>query len=1280
MPHHRLVVCALIATVSASAAGADDTSVGYPRYPALSPDGSTLVFSWAGDLWAADAAGGRAARLTSHPAMESRSAFSPDGSTLAFNSNRDGPTTLYVVELTGEGALTVAGHPRLVTKSDTSRSLSAWTPEGDALLCWQRDPTIYRDTRMYRVPLDGGPATRITDAFGRAPRMSAGGETMVFGRGRYGPERPIYRGEGDHDVWIMDLRQQDPAKQFRQLTMFDGTDADAWIVPGGDVILTSSRDGQNNVYRLRGGADDTNIGALTQLTNFKPGGDYPGGEYHDHTTIAHGVRDLAVSADGSTAAFCVWDSVYTLDLTNPNAKAQRLELVASGDDDEADVERENLRTSATEAALSPDGGTMAIVTRGEVYVRSTEDGREARRVTNSYARESDLAWSPDGQFLYFASNADGRADIHRAAVTLTLSDIRPEADESKDDAKGDEGDTPAGDAPADPISGEWNGTLILGDQTIPFTLRLDLGRDGDVSGEFFIPIPDNPFTAPIEHGRFDAGSGDLTFEVETPEGRAVAEFTVTDNEMTGSLSSGERSARIEASRPAGDGASGDEDADDEEEADKRETGKGDKKDKIDHGKRWQGALRFNVEPYIATPEHEFAPTPSPDGRKLLYHRSRGDIVIRDLVSGNETVLMEWWDDPDISWARDSRHVVYAVADLDFNSDVYIRDTHPGEDGNLPDPINISMHPDNDLNPALSDDGKVLVFQSERAGENWQYDLYRVYLDERLDGLLGYELDEYFDDAAAAAKKARKPLDAIDWSADDPFEDRETADPIDLSDARNAYLRVARLAPSSSSQSIAGIAPGGDRFLYVESGSLRSEKTTGGDEKTIQSGAGDVRVALDGTITYVSGGQAGSASITGGSKETYSINAPVIIEIAEQQRQKFRDAATSFGDFFYHPTLKGLDWPAIMNDYEKLAVKTRNSSEFNDVVSDLFGEVNGSHVGIWGGGGWGTSGTSVGSLGIDAEPVVEGDVAGYRVTRLIDGGPAARETSRLEVGDVITAVEDRPLASDGTESGLIDLDEALAGTVGRETLIEVYRALDAGEEAEDRDPHMMMIIEPISSGAESQLRYEDEVQRRRAFVEEVSDGRVGYLHIRAMSMPSVRDFERDLYAAGHGKESLIIDVRDNGGGSTTDILLSSLTAPAHAYTVPRGTDPDLVRTDHYPRDRRLIYAWTKPIAVLCNANSFSNAEIFSHAIKTIGRGPVIGQTTYGGVISTGSMQLIDGTTIRRPFRGWYLPDGTDMENHGAEPDVKVPQNPGDEAAGEDPQLRAAVEEALRELDQ
>jgi tricorn protease len=164
------------------------------------------------------------------------------------------------------------------------------------------------------------------------------------------------------------------------------------------------------------------------------------------------------------------------------------------------------------------------------------------------------------------------------------------------------------------------------------------------------------------------------------------------------------------------------------------------------------------------------------------------------------------------------------------------------------------------------------------------------------------------------------------------------------------------------------------------------------------------------------------------------------------------------------------------------------------------------------------------------------------------------------------------------------------------------------------------------------------------------------------------------------------VRYNGGGWTTDYLMAVLTVRQHAYTVPRGATDDLQLhhtefRETYPYGERLpLAAWTKPAVALCNASSFSNAEIFSHAFKTLGRGTLVGEPTYGAVISTGGRGLIDGSFVRLPFRGWYV-KATDenMENGPAVPDIVIETRPDSRAEGEDAQLRAAVRELLRQID-
>ncbi|HEX4591366.1 MAG TPA: S41 family peptidase, partial [Gemmataceae bacterium] len=190
---------------------------------------------------------------------------------------------------------------------------------------------------------------------------------------------------------------------------------------------------------------------------------------------------------------------------------------------------------------------------------------------------------------------------------------------------------------------------------------------------------------------------------------------------------------------------------------------------------------------------------------------------------------------------------------------------------------------------------------------------------------------------------------------------------------------------------------------------------------------------------------------------------------------------------------------------------------------------------------------------------------------------------------------------------------------------------------------------------------------RAAVEKLSGGKLGYVHIDAMSMPSFWKFEKELYNAGAGKDGLVIDVRENGGGSTTDHLLTALTQPVHAMAVPRGGPAG------YPQDRKVYTTWSKPIVVMCNQNSFSNAEIFSHAIKTLNRGHLVGVPTAGGVISTGAAMIMDAGMLRMPTRGWFvINSGEDMELNGAVPDYVVWPEASFVQSGQDSQIAKAVE--------
>jgi tricorn protease len=297
------------------------------------------------------------------------------------------------------------------------------------------------------------------------------------------------------------------------------------------------------------------------------------------------------------------------------------------------------------------------------------------------------------------------------------------------------------------------------------------------------------------------------------------------------------------------------------------------------------------------------------------------------------------------------------------------------------------------------------------------------------------------------------------------------------------------------------------------------------------------------------------------------------------------------------------------------------------------------------------------LGVRFEPTYGGP--GLKIRDVLPRGPASRKQSQLNPGEVILSI-------DGTSiDPQTDLTTILNGTLDREFRLQVRDA--KGKERTVR-------LRPISYTQARQLLYDAWLNTNRTLVDKLSDNKLGYLHISGMNMPSFYKFEEELYSVGAGKEGLVIDVRENGGGSTTDHLLTILTQPAHALTKARGSNEI-----GYPQDRIVYATWRKPIIVLCNQNSFSNAEIFSHAIKVLQRGKVVGVPTAGGVISTGAASIMDAGVLRLPFRGWYHPHtGEDMELNGAVPDIVIWNLPGEVPAGKDQQLEAAVKQLLADV--
>lgn len=1174
-----VLLATLLAPVSA-----ESNEVALPRFPSISPDGSEIVFTWGGDLWRASADGGRATRLTRHQLDDLHSSWSPDGQWITFTSMRDGYMNLWRIHRDGTRL-------KQLTQGDRFARNPAYglNSNGQPVITFSGslEADVYREERPYMVSPEGGEYTRLHDAFGSEPQLSPNGRRVVFTRGGYyhGWNRRHYRGPDAMNIWLYDL----DSKDFEAVTTHNGDDGRAQWINDHALVYMSDREHQTvNLYRLDLRAEQRVVQPLT--------------EFHGRD-----VQHFDVSRDGSKAVLHVWDTLYTLDLNDPDARPEPVALHA-GNDGQDHYQLRKIDRRITEAALSPDGKVMAYIAYGRVYVRHMDKHSPTRAVTpDTHARHEDLAWSPDGLRLYFTNDADGTSSIYSAHVALTRAEIRHDYDR-----------LPAQERPGKPGVSVQTAALIQqahGPSNPDAPHEPDPGLEPD--------DPEDPF-APVDPG-IPADPQDPPEPLEPPP---LQEPTQELPAIPESIPEYELDAEREEDLPAA----------------------------LDPT-RWHDAVQFAIQPVLQTAHNDRDVSPSPDGQSLALRRGRGDLAVMDLRSGETRTLVEGWDNAiHWRWSPDSQYIAYSQNDLNFSANIFIVPA----DGSR-EPVNITRHPRNDLNPRWSAGGRKLTFISNRAGDS--YDLYSVYLDREIELYTAREMTTYYRDARKSAT-ARRPLPVRPTGT--PLKSLATNQDIDL---ENAWRRIKRVTASPSHQTGNEMTPGGDRYVFNSGGEgLMVMNWDGSGRKRLGPNVSVQHMSITGDqVVYVSDGRVGVVSLSGGSPKRPDISDSIRIDLRAQSLQKFREAARMIGESFYRSDMKGLDWPAVVSDYETLIRRARTSSEFSDIANRLMGELAASHMGVSNPGPASALREPSGRLGIDHEPIDLGNgKTGLRVTGVVPNGPADRGPMQLQPGDILTEIDLRPFEEGETLLG------RLRGRVGQEVILSFERP--AGN---DRHQYRKLAT-PVDFAELSRLKYDAFCEQSRRTVQALSNGRLGYIHIQAMNQTSLEGFQGDLYAAAEGKEGLVIDVRNNGGGNTTDRILTSIMAPEHAYTVPAGADPSRIR--HYPQDRLDAPRYTLPINMLANEKSFSNAEILAHAFSTLGRGTLVGQQTYGGVISTGSYTLIDGATVRRPFRGWYLPDGTDMEHHGAMPDLLVHQTPEDEIAGRDRQLGSAVRDLLQRLDQ
>jgi tricorn protease len=383
--------------------------------------------------------------------------------------------------------------------------------------------------------------------------------------------------------------------------------------------------------------------------------------------------------------------------------------------------------------------------------------------------------------------------------------------------------------------------------------------------------------------------------------------------------------------------------------------------------------------------------------------------------------------------------------------------------------------------------------------------------------------------------------------------------------------------------------------------------------------------------------------------TYTAN--IEVDRKALRAQVFNEGWRIMKNRFYDAKMHGANWNAVREMYEPLLENLVDVDELHTLMMMMIGHLNASHTGVSGGPNPMRNAVQTRYPGFD----VVADASGYyKVGHIYKNGPADHDYLEIQPGHFIIAIDDHELK---TSENYWRYFTIAAGNK--------FHFLVNGKPA--RDGAWDVAITPAAGGAFGDLQYARWVDERREMVTRASNGEIGYLHIRAMDAPSLRQFQLDL-AANRTKKALVIDQRFNGGGGIDQELLGILAGRQYQYTIGRDAGFQQPRPQNF-------YG---PMVVMQNERSASDAEMFPAGFKALGLGKVIGVPTMGAVIGTGSYTLLDGSTIRTPASGVWTVTSQNMENYGVPPDVFVDNTPADFFKGRDAQIDKAVEVLKAEL--
>lgn len=399
-----------------------------------------------------------------------------------------------------------------------------------------------------------------------------------------------------------------------------------------------------------------------------------------------------------------------------------------------------------------------------------------------------------------------------------------------------------------------------------------------------------------------------------------------------------------------------------------------------------------------------------------------------------------------------------------------------------------------------------------------------------------------------------------------------------------------------------------------------------------------------------------------SPRALAVTAEMDVDFAREKLEVFEQGWEYMRDNFYDPKYHGADWQSVRTEMLPYIAGARTPDEVRRLMRLMVGELNASHLGV--SGPFNSAQTTTGRLGLDFDRAEYERSGRLRVSDVLPLGPAALardaaapdKTRAVKAGEYVVAVDGRAL------DARTNLDELLAYKIGRRVTLTVASAAD-GADRKDLD------VRPVNVGTEKGLRYRKWVDEKRAYVERVSGGRLGYVHMYDMSSASLAQLYVDLDAENQSREGVVVDVRHNDGGFVNVYAIDVLARKSYLRMTPRGFAAAPARTFLGQRALEL------PTVLVTDQYSLSDAEDFAEGYRSLRLGKVVGEPTAGWIIYTTNLSLMDGTVFRIPFIRIETAEGVNMERNPRPVDVPVERPIGESYTDKDSQLDAAVRELL-----